>query len=253
MRKRSGSKAQQKRAANRGRREAAAAEGDRLRRSRRARDADVHPGPEAPGCLRRLGDPAAGRPCPPPPVAPAPESGKDRARASPPQRRPAPIRSLPVRSRDNDPQPDRSLGRRGRTIRSPNSAAPNPATPAAPPTADPVAAPEPGKIVVGTPTPGAVAKRGWIVVLASVQTRVGRRYAERFAIRVERNGLVASPCSIPRRASRYVRATSSCIPAPSRASRPSSAPRPMCTPSATGRRTSARSCGTRELCAISHP
>lgn len=57
--------------------------------------------------------------------------------------------------------------------------------PAAPPE---VAAPAPepvrlpDRIVVGTPTgPNAVARRGWIVVLASVQTRVGRAYAVRFA------------------------------------------------------------------------
>lgn len=45
------------------------------------------------------------------------------------------------------------------------------------------------RIVVGTPTPGAVAKRGWIVVLASIQTRAGRSYAEQYASRVRRDGL----------------------------------------------------------------
>ena len=60
------------------------------------------------------------------------------------------------------------------------------------PSAKPAPAPVvqlPKRIVVGTPTPGAVAKRGWIVVLASIQTRVGRAFAERFAARVRRDGL----------------------------------------------------------------
>ncbi len=57
-----------------------------------------------------------------------------------------------------------------------------------------VAQPLPKRIVIGTPTPNAVAKRGWIVVLASIQTRVGRAYAESFATRVRRNGL--APVSV---------------------------------------------------------
>jgi SPOR domain len=67
------------------------------------------------------------------------------------------------------------------------AAAPDPAAPPAP------AAPMlPNRIVVGTPTPGAVAKRGWIVVLASIQTHAGRGYADRFASRVRNNGLSVS-------------------------------------------------------------
>ena len=64
--------------------------------------------------------------------------------------------------------------------------------PAAAPKPDPVAKPVPGKIVVGTPKPGAVAKRAWIVVLASIQTRSGQDFAARFATRVRRNGLSVS-------------------------------------------------------------
>ncbi len=57
----------------------------------------------------------------------------------------------------------------------------------------PAAAPSPlpKQIVLGTPTPGAVGRHGWIVVIASIQTRVGRAYAERFATRARRNGLGA--------------------------------------------------------------
>ncbi len=229
----------------RGRREGAAAEGDRLRRSRRARDPDVHPGSEAARCLRRLGC-RLRRPCPQTPVAPAPETGEEPARAALFSRAPAPIRSLPVRSPTTIPQAGSVSGPAGthdpfagvgcvRTRR----------RPAPPPTEDPVAAPIPGKIVVGTPTPGAVAKRGWIVVLASIQTRVGRPYAERFATRVERNGLgsvavLDSSTRKPLRSGYFVVYTG-----PFATLAQSSAPRPTCTPSATGRRTSARSSGTR--------
>ncbi|MCP9484379.1 MAG: SPOR domain-containing protein [Gaiellaceae bacterium MAG52_C11] len=60
------------------------------------------------------------------------------------------------------------------------------------PAAAPPPARLPGRIVVGTPTPDAVAKRGWIVVLASVRNGVGRAYAERFASRANGRGLSAS-------------------------------------------------------------
>jgi len=62
-------------------------------------------------------------------------------------------------------------------------------TPARAPEPAPEPRPLPKRIVVGTPTPGAVAKRGWIVVLASIQTRAGRAFAERFATGVRRKGL----------------------------------------------------------------
>lgn len=73
----------------------------------------------------------------------------------------------------------------------------------------PAATPLPGKIVVGTPRRGAVAKRGWIVVLASVETRVGRSRAERFARGARRSGLrsisvLASSSRKPLRAGYYV-------------------------------------------------
>ena len=61
-------------------------------------------------------------------------------------------------------------------------------TPTPAPTPPPVAQ-LPKRIVVGTPTPGAVGERGWIVVLASIQTQVGRGHAERFATRVRGTGV----------------------------------------------------------------
>ena len=46
----------------------------------------------------------------------------------------------------------------------------------------PAPAPIAGDIVVGTPaSPGAVAERGWIVILASIRTSAGKAYAERVA------------------------------------------------------------------------
>ena len=123
------------------------------------------------------------------PVAPAPE------------RRSNPRALRLMNANDADPFATRSLGDndpRAGFVSGPGgthdpfateAAAPDPAIPAPPPAEDPVAAPLTGKIVVGTPKPGAVAKRGWIVVLASIQTRFGRPYAERFANRVERSGL----------------------------------------------------------------
>ena len=62
----------------------------------------------------------------------------------------------------------------------------------------------PKQIVIGTPDAGAVAKRGWIVVLASIQTRVGRalcRDASRRACGA--TALAPSRCSTPRRVSRF--------------------------------------------------
>jgi hypothetical protein len=63
-------------------------------------------------------------------------------------------------------------------------------TPAKPP-ATPSPSPLPKRIVVGTPTPGRTSTRGWIVVIASIPTRTGRAYAERFAVRVRDDGLTA--------------------------------------------------------------
>ena len=57
------------------------------------------------------------------------------------------------------------------------------------PEPEPPAPSLPNRIVLGTPKAGAEAKRGWIVVLASIQTRLGRSYAERFASRVQARGL----------------------------------------------------------------
>ena len=90
---------------------------------------------------------------------------------------------------DNDPQAGSVPGPGGTHDPFAPGAGPRPATPAPAPAAAPVAAPLP---VVGTPKPGAIAKRGWIVVLASVPTRVGRASAERFAALARRNGLGSS-------------------------------------------------------------
>ena len=90
---------------------------------------------------------------------------------------------------DNDPQAGSVSGPGGTHDPFVNSAAPNPVTQASASVAEPVATPVPGKIIVGTPTKGAIAQRGWIVVLASVQSRVGRAYADRFASRVKRYGV----------------------------------------------------------------
>ena len=83
----------------------------------------------------------------------------------------------------------------------PSAASPSPAPAPTPPTL-------PNQIVVGTPTEGAVAKPGWIVVLASIQTRLGQSYAERFATRVRSNGLdvevLDSSTRKPLRAGYYV-------------------------------------------------
>ncbi len=85
----------------------------------------------------------------------------------------------------------------------------DPFTPSSAMPAAPSAAPLPGKIVVGTPQPGAVAERGWIVVLASVPTSMGRPFAERFAGRARGKGLGAisvlvSSTRKPLRAGYYV-------------------------------------------------
>ena len=66
-----------------------------------------------------------------------------------------------------------------------SSGSPAPASPSPAPAVQPL----PKQIIVGTPKPGVVARRGWIVVLASIQTRAGRAYADRFAARVRRDGL----------------------------------------------------------------
>jgi SPOR domain len=112
---------------------------------------------------------------------------------------------------DNDPQvgavpsPD---GSRDPFAPSRSASAPPPA--ASPSSSAPASTPPtlPNQIVVGTPKAGAVAKPGWIVVLASIQTRLGRNYAERFASRVRNNGLevevLDSSTRKPLRAGYYV-------------------------------------------------
>lgn len=92
---------------------------------------------------------------------------------------------------DNDPAPGAVAAPAGAHDPFAESAgALAPAQVSAPATAPaPVPSPLPKQIVLGTPTPGAVARHGWIVVIASIQTRFGRAYAERFATRARRNGL----------------------------------------------------------------
>jgi hypothetical protein len=96
---------------------------------------------------------------------------------------------------NNDPQAGVVSGPGGAKDPFAQAAAPAPApvvTPQPEPKPAPAAPTLPKRIVVGTPKPGAVAKRGWIVVLASIQTRLGRTYADRFAARVEAEGLEVS-------------------------------------------------------------
>ena len=81
-----------------------------------------------------------------------------------------------------DPQPTAVSGPAGTRDPFAKGAAPTPSRPVSAPR--PAAAPArlPQRIVVGTPSsPNAVAKHGWIVVLASVRTGAGRAYAERVA------------------------------------------------------------------------
>ena len=73
-----------------------------------------------------------------------------------------------------------------RSVPAARPATPAPSVPAAP-------APLPQRIVVGTPSsPNAVAKHGWIVVLASVRTSAGRAYARRVASGAKGRGLDVS-------------------------------------------------------------
>ena len=114
---------------------------------------------------------------------------------------------------DNDPQAgavSSPQGTRDPFARAGSASAPAPAATTPNPQATPTVPAQSlqGRIVVGTPTPGAVAKRGWIVILASIQTRVGRAYADRFATRVQANGLdvavLDSSTNRPLRAGYYV-------------------------------------------------
>jgi hypothetical protein len=112
---------------------------------------------------------------------------------------------------DHDPQAGPVSGPGGLNDPFASAAASSPAPTAS---AQPASKPEPAapslpnQIVLGTPTAGAVGKRGWIVVLASIQTRLGRDYAERFATRVQANGLdvavLNSSTNKPLRAGYYV-------------------------------------------------
>jgi len=99
-----------------------------------------------------------------------------------------------VRSLANtDPQASAVAGPAGINDPFAASGGPDPARPVTRETQPtPVAAQVPGKIVVGTPRAGAKLRRGWIVILASIQTGAGRTFAQSFATRVRRNGLSVS-------------------------------------------------------------
>jgi len=89
---------------------------------------------------------------------------------------------------DNDPRAEAVAGPSG--THDPFAQSRVASSPASSPSPTPSPAPQlPKRIVIGTPTPNAVAKRGWIVILASIQTRVGRSYAEQFAARARRDGV----------------------------------------------------------------
>ena len=147
-------------------------------------------GPRMLDLFRGSGGARVAAPVPVAPVAPPPVRTSDVGRAllfKPGGTDPFVVRSLA----DNDsragavPVPD---GAKDPFVRQGGSSLVN-RSPAPATGSEPEPQPLPDRIVVGTPTPGAVAKRGWIVVLASIQTRVGRGYAERFATRVRRDGL----------------------------------------------------------------
>lgn len=93
---------------------------------------------------------------------------------------------------DNDPQarevPAPAAGLEDPFAR-PGSGPPAPTEGPAAPAPAPAPQPLPKRIIVGTPTPGGISTRGWIVVLASIPTRNGRGSAERFARQVRRDGL----------------------------------------------------------------
>jgi hypothetical protein len=149
-------------------------------------------GPKLLDALGGSSDPVAA-PSPPAVIAP-PDDGSDSEQAL----RDLQGRADPFAARslgDNDPHAGAVSGPGG--VNDPFAPAAVASAPA--PEATPKPEPQqpappalPNRIVVGTPTAGAVAKRGWIVVLASIQTRLGRSYAERFAARVRANGLEVS-------------------------------------------------------------
>ena len=148
-------------------------------------------GPKLLDALGGSSDPVAA-PSPPAPASPETEleDTGDELRALQGSRDPFATRGLG----DNDPQAGAVAGPAGIDDPfAPGALASAPA-PEATQTPEPEREPEapaslPNRIVLGTPKTGAEAKRGWIVVLASIQTRLGRNYAERFASRVQARGL----------------------------------------------------------------
>ena len=126
-------------------------------------------------------EPAAA-PAPVAPAAPSPEAEPRSARsallAKATSADPFAARNLA----NADPQPAAVSGPAGTRDPFAKGATPTPQAPAPAPQPAPAPAPLPQRIVVGTPSsPNAVAKHGWIVVLASVRTGAGRAYAERVA------------------------------------------------------------------------
>jgi SPOR domain len=94
---------------------------------------------------------------------------------------------------DNDPRAGSVPGPEGTRDPFVPTAGSGPATPTPAPAPTPTApTPTPALTplpVVGAPRPGAFAKPGWIVVLASIETRIGRASAESFARTARRKGI----------------------------------------------------------------
>ena len=95
---------------------------------------------------------------------------------------------------DNDPRAGSVPGPEGTRDPFVPTAGSGPATSTPAPTPTPTVVPTPTPAltplpVVGAPRPGAFAKPGWIVVLASIETRIGRASAESFARTARRKGI----------------------------------------------------------------
>jgi hypothetical protein len=144
---------------------------------------------QGPKLLKAFGGPDASTPTAmaATPVAPVPDSAK-KMRALRLLKATGANPFAPRTLADNDPKAGSVPGPGGTHDPFARGAAPSPSTSAPAPAAAPVATPLP---VVGTPKPGAIAKQGWIVVLASVPVGSGRSSAERFARHARRSGLRA--------------------------------------------------------------
>ena len=202
--------------------EAAAPEDPRRRARRRARRAARVRG-SAPADAPSGNSPSAA------PAAPAASSAtprRARRKAAPrvgERRRPVRRQSLPNgdarAAAAGGPDPFTGPARRSRPPRRPPAALPK-------------------QIVIGRPGGHRVAKRGWIVILASIPTNNGRGAASRFA-RSARGTSARSPSSTRRIAGRCAAATGSSTPARTRRWRRSHDAQATSMRPATGRPTSA--------------